>query len=1202
MVLRKILYLFIVITAIGIIHFFQCAIPNDPNDASNTRATLVLINSELEESSSSITDSIGRYLKIGVFIKLPQYIDSIGLKIVSDDGAQIDTLFSDLAPGGTDTLWKKASFTTPGTKTVTITPYSSLDLQPLVGVIKIVGEPLLVSNDHFPKITYTGNRFIRPLETCTLIVKASDEDSGQTVTVTMNQYPDGAVFSDESLFVWTAPESAFGEYDVSFSATDDGVPPKTDSLKVLVDVSTDTANRAPVWNQDTIIDSINENETYTLQLTEQCTDPDGDTLTYLLLSGEPDGDTIEESIYTLSGTEDLLGEHFITIVVNDQDDAADTMVISLIITADTATANRAPEWSQDTIIDTINDNVTYTLQLSEQCTDPDGDALSYLLLSGEPEGDTIEDAIYTLTGTEDLLGEHFITIVANDQDDAADTVIIKLTVTLSAVAGTMLDTLELSVGTLTQIVHPIPDTIRDTVSYIDSSLSVSLTTRDSRAKVTVNDEAGTPAEPFQLEVGATVITISVTDSAETVKKAYTLIVVRKPATTIELTTPLEGVDASTVSATAIRIIWDDLFGAYSYSVERSTEETDGFREIGTATGNALTDTGLTEATTYYYRVSASNSTSTSDFSAVVSATTWRRPSVDTPLQPVTVAVGQKVSLTVSASGTAPLSYQWQKDGDAIDGETNATLIITGADLADDGSYRVVVTNSVGSTNSNQVKVTVQPVYTLSVNKTAAGGTVTVQKDSAVYISGTSVTLTAAAKNGYRFTGWSGDTTATVNPLTVTMMKNRNITAVYQKTYVLTLVSSDASRGSVDLTQGTSPITVDSGATIGISATAASGFKFKQWSATAAGVTITAPMATFSSVILRGGNATVTGEFGCYTFEKQLNFSQYPNMYLNDAVQTADGGYLVVGYAGTDENALIIKINEEGDTVWTKIENDLTKPKTIRKAPAGYLVSGQFYTSPTVRCYGQGGGVVWGYSYPHLESGFANVTIATKDNGYVVGGVIGSMNFLLVKMNSSRSVEWDTLHDVYYTDGVNDCIQTRDNGYVFVGQCNANLSPIAIKTDNSGSFLWELSNSSIPSNASTPSFMSIDTTSDGGCAISGNAGFDGQNNGFMLMVSASGTVSTGGAVILSNTSRCNCIKCLKNGDLLIAGGTILLGSAGGEDIYVARTTATGTVVHESTFGAVDNEYARSLQLTSDGGAVVVGNKNWIIKTDENGTIN
>ncbi|HEX2956774.1 MAG TPA: hypothetical protein VHO70_08075 [Chitinispirillaceae bacterium] len=235
----------------------------------------------------------------------------------------------------------------------------------------------------------------------------------------------------------------------------------------------------------------------------------------------------------------------------------------------------------------------------------------------------------------------------------------------------------------------------------------------------------------------------------------------------------------------------------------------------------------------------------------------------------------------------------------------------------------------------------------------------------------------------------------------------------------------------------------------------------------------------------------------------------------------------------------------------------------------------------------------------MESGSANIAVATKDGGYVIGGEINYLNFLLVKMDSEKNVEWDTIHNVYYTDGVSDCIQTRDNGFVFVGQCNANLSPIAIKTDNAGAFLWTLTNSSVPENVFTPSFGSVDTTSDGGCVISGNARFGGQDKGFILKVSASGTTGSGGAVIFNNASHCNSIKSLKNGDLLISGGTKSLGSAGGEDIYIARTTVNGNPLYESTFGAADDEYTRSLQLTSDGGAVVVGTKNWVIKTDENG---
>ncbi len=56
------------------------------------------------------------------------------------------------------------------------------------------------------------------------------------------------------------------------------------------------------------------------------------------------------------------------------------------------------------------------------------------------------------------------------------------------------------------------------------------------------------------------------------RKTYTVLVVRKPNSTIPLTAPPSGVAAVAVSASSIRITWDDLFGANSYTVQRSDAE------------------------------------------------------------------------------------------------------------------------------------------------------------------------------------------------------------------------------------------------------------------------------------------------------------------------------------------------------------------------------------------------------------------------------------------------------------------------------------------------------------------------------------------------------------------------------------------------------------------------------------------------------
>ncbi len=563
------------------------------------------------------------------------------------------------------------------------------------------------------------------------------------------------------------------------------------------------------------------------------------------------------------------------------------------------------------------------------------------------------------------------------------------------------------------------------------------------------------------------------------------------------------------------------------------------------------------------------------------------------VQPVsdTVLTGQSLSMSVTMNPdvTPAPTYKWFRNGVSIG--TAATLSVVSAAAVDGGTYKVVVSNAVGA-DSSEVKITVLPVYTLTVNRTATGGSVVVVKDTAVYPPGATVRLTATAAGGYRFVNWTGDATSSANPLTITMTKNMTVTANYKRQYTLTLTSSNPTKGAVSSSAGNSPIVVDSGVATAITATPLNGCKFKQWSSAASGVVFSSTTAASATVTLSAANATVQGVFESMTFKKQLSFEQYPSMDLRDAVQTSDGGYLLVGSAGT--SALLVRLTQSGDTAWTKVDDLLDNANSVSKSESGYLVSGTRNNSVAVYCYAQNGNSLWRYGYGSSESYYyAQVTKPAKDNGYIIAAGTGH-SFLMVKINSLRSDEWDTT----FSGGagsVKDCIPARDGGYIFVGTDMYGVNPIAVKTNSTGLISWSIDSRSTGYDAQ--SFLAVDTASDGGHIIAGKGNQSGQDRGFILKTTANGTVSS--TTTLSDASRCTGIKRLSNGDLLIAGGTLSAGSGGGEDIYIARTTASGTVIHQSTFGAAADEFAKSLQLASDGGAVVVGDKNWIIKTDENG---
>jgi hypothetical protein len=59
-----------------------------------------------------------------------------------------------------------------------------------------------------------------------------------------------------------------------------------------------------------------------------------------------------------------------------------------------------------------------------------------------------------------------------------------------------------------------------------------------------------------------------------------------------------------------------------------------------------------------------------------------------------------VNFLVTVTGTAPLTYQWRKDGTPILGATTATFTLSSVQPSDAAAYAVVITNPAGSSTSN----------------------------------------------------------------------------------------------------------------------------------------------------------------------------------------------------------------------------------------------------------------------------------------------------------------------------------------------------------------------------------------------------------------------------------------------------------------------------------------------------------------------
>jgi len=168
-----------------------------------------------------------------------------------------------------------------------------------------------------------------------------------------------------------------------------------------------------------------------------------------------------------------------------------------------------------------------------------------------------------------------------------------------------------------------------------------------------------------------------------------------------------------------------------------------------------------------------------------------------PAEATTVFAGSPLALTVVATGADPLTYQWSKDGVAIEGAISASFEISAVAADDAGVYTVVVTDPSGSVTSADATVTVLAAPTIT--------------GDAVLIVGEALELTAAPQLDGATFAWSKDGTA-IEGATAATYSIAAVALSDEGTYSVTItvgevVGTATLEVSVDedFVQGTSPL-------------------------------------------------------------------------------------------------------------------------------------------------------------------------------------------------------------------------------------------------------------------------------------------------------------------------------------------------------------------------------------------------------------
>ncbi|MGB2173381.1 MAG: PKD-like domain-containing protein [Flavobacteriaceae bacterium] len=118
-----------------------------------------------------------------------------------------------------------------------------------------------------------------------------------------------------------------------------------------------------------------------------------------------------------------------------------------------------------------------------------------------------------------------------------------------------------------------------------------------------------------------------------------------------------------------------------------------------------------------------------------------------------ICVGEPISLFVNATGNGSLSYQWQKDGVDIAGETTDNLNIAVSVASDAGEYQCVITDVDGTTTSATTIVSVRNLPSISVS------------GDLIICEGQTTTLTAIGALNYDWgNGFTNQASFDVSPL------------------------------------------------------------------------------------------------------------------------------------------------------------------------------------------------------------------------------------------------------------------------------------------------------------------------------------------------------------------------------------------------------------------------------------------------------
>ncbi|KAF5414572.1 MAG: hypothetical protein C5S48_08330 [Candidatus Methanogaster sp.] len=236
---------------------------------------------------------------------------------------------------------------------------------------------------------------------------------------------------------------------------------------------------------------------------------------------------------------------------------------------------------------------------------------------------------------------------------------------------------------------------------------------------------------------------------------------------------------------------------------------------------------------------------------------------------------------------------------------------------------------------------------------------------------------------------------------------------------------------------------------------------------------------------------------------------------------------------------------------------------------------------------------WNMTFGGTGDDVAYSVQQTSDGGFILAGYTnsygaGSSDFWLVKTDSSGNEQWNMTFGAADSDIARSVQQTSDGGYIIAGCTDYSAAGMydarLVRMNSNRDLLWDMT----LGETGWDTAESVQETSDGGVIFAGYTSSYGAGyyDAWLVKIDSNGNKQWDQTFGGTDWDTAESVHETSDGGFVLAGYTKSYG-AGDLDFWLIKTYSNGSKQWDKTFGETDDDYAHSVQQTSDGGYILAG---------------